>query len=576
MSVSSIIASNQKIFDSLLPNPYPYPAQPPSLAQVLTVGDDAGNGNIENLDLLQTTNVVQQDTLGQQFLVIGGTIATPGVGGDLRIQGATTKGSLLVGNGTSSVEIPVGVNGLVLKANSATATGVEWGVDGTGGITGVSAGTNISIDNTNPLIPIVNFATPTTSNIEIGVGTEILATSGFTTMSIDSTGLNDKYLNGGVVNQEDIAVDATSVIETISTTDASTYQHSIITTCNNTNTTTAYQASNPFIPNPTSGFTTINCDINGSSVNVGCNVDGFPATENGTASLQASSTDPKLTLSQTGTLATSYSTTFDKNGITQNNSSGAGFTLSVLNGENCSITSTANSSITGGVGGSSSINCGTGAVIVSADQIISVSGLAGAVATPNFTLRNQNVAPTSYPSLKLDKSGVVAPAAGTISAISSWAVDAAGTSREWSRIQTIATNVASPSNQDGTISIFGSVNGTMAEVFNFNGSQNENNCFKPLDMNSNDIRSNTGDLTLTATASIGTGNAILQSKSTGSVVLDSPVLTLKNTNTTNSTPIGNTIAIETTSPMSNITTFLKLKLGLVDIWVPYLTFDPSL
>jgi hypothetical protein len=28
--------------------------------------------------------------------------------------------------------------------------------------------------------------------------------------------------------------------------------------------------------------------------------------------------------------------------------------------------------------------------------------------------------------------------------------------------------------------------------------------------------------------------------------------------------------------MSNITTFLKLKLGLVDIWVPYLTFDPSL
>jgi hypothetical protein len=116
MSVSSIIASNQKIFDSLLPNPYPYPAQPPSLAQVLTVGDDAGNGNIENLDLLQTTNVVQQDTLGQQFLVIGGTIATPGVGGDLRIQGATTKGSLLVGNGTSSVEIPVGANGLILKA----------------------------------------------------------------------------------------------------------------------------------------------------------------------------------------------------------------------------------------------------------------------------------------------------------------------------------------------------------------------------------------------------------------------------------------------------------------------------
>jgi hypothetical protein len=61
----------------------------------------------------------------------------------------------------------------------------------------------------------------------------------------------------------------------------------------------------------------------------------------------------------------------------------------------------------------------------------------------------------------------------------------------------------------------------MAEVFNFNGSQNENNCFKPLDMNSNDIRSNTGNLTLSTTASVGTGNIILAPNAAASVLIQS-------------------------------------------------------
>lgn len=38
----------------------------------------------------------------------------------------TTKGDVYVYNGTTIVRLPVGTNGQVLTANSATATGLEW------------------------------------------------------------------------------------------------------------------------------------------------------------------------------------------------------------------------------------------------------------------------------------------------------------------------------------------------------------------------------------------------------------------------------------------------------------------
>jgi hypothetical protein len=85
-----------------------------------------------------------------------------------------------------------------------------------------------------------------------------------------------------------------------------------------------------------------------------------------------------------------------------------------------------------------------------------------------------------------------------------WGKDSAGTSREWSRIQTKTENVGG-GNQDGTLSIFNSVNGIVNETFNFNGGQNENNSFRPLDMNGNNIRTSSGSLTIETTASTGSG-----------------------------------------------------------------------
>jgi hypothetical protein len=343
-------------------------------------------------------------------------------------------------------------------------------------------------------------------------------------MSIDATGFNDTYLSGGVENKEDIAITATSVQDTISTTNTTDNINSSVLTCD-TNFVNEVKTSQVITSGlEKSAVASITCNTSGSNpiAQIGCGVSA-PTTSpfpdiNANISMGCSDTStPQILISQSAPFATTYSTIIDKDGINQNNSAGSGLTIT-SNALNCSITSTATTSITGGTGGNSSVSCSTGAVIVSGDTQVFASGLAGAVATPNFTLRNQNVAPTSYTALKLEKSGVVATAGNAISAVSSWAVDAGGTSREWSRIQTVATNVStSPANQDGTISIFGSVNGTMAEVFNFNGSQNENNCFKPLDMNNQQIRSNSGDLVLTTTASTGTGLITLSAKADVSI-----------------------------------------------------------
>ncbi len=172
MSSQSIVnwTGNQKIYDSLLPNPYPYPAAPSTLAQTLLAGDDAGNQDIENLRQLDTSIITQQDALLGSSLSIGGLPNTPLVGGFLKIQGATAKGSLLVGDGTYTTELPVPSpalpNGSVLILDSTQPLGVRWGGE-SGDINSITPGNNIDI--TGPTAnPIVALKSPLTSNLNMG------------------------------------------------------------------------------------------------------------------------------------------------------------------------------------------------------------------------------------------------------------------------------------------------------------------------------------------------------------------------------------------------------------------------
>jgi hypothetical protein len=139
-----------------------------------------------------------------------------------------------------------------------------------------------------------------------------------------------------------------------------------------------------------------------------------------------------------------------------------------------------------------------------------------------------------------------------------YGLDAVAQKTEFARIQTKAENVAS-GNEDGTLSIFNSVNGVISETFNFNGGQNENNSFRPLDMNGNALRTTSGNLPINATASSGTGHIDITSK-TGSVInLDANI----NINTSASTGNGiinlipkvSTGAILTDSKIATLTGF---------------------
>ena len=164
MSISNIIdPTTRKIYPELIP-PVP-PLAVPNLNQVLTAGNSAsiiGNPQtIENLDDLETGKVYQGNYLQLELGESGDTVL---------LKGTTALGTIHVGNGVSIEKLPVGANGLVLKANSASITGlgIEWAVDGTSGITGVSAGANITIDNTAPLTPAISLSSPLTSTLSLG------------------------------------------------------------------------------------------------------------------------------------------------------------------------------------------------------------------------------------------------------------------------------------------------------------------------------------------------------------------------------------------------------------------------
>jgi hypothetical protein len=92
------------------------------LNDVLTTGNDAGNLNAVNFNILEASSV-------ETALVEQGPYAALSIGnaGDtLRVLGATNLGNILVGDGTNSVGLPLGANGLFLQANNALPTGVGW------------------------------------------------------------------------------------------------------------------------------------------------------------------------------------------------------------------------------------------------------------------------------------------------------------------------------------------------------------------------------------------------------------------------------------------------------------------
>ena len=152
-----------------------------------------------------------------------------------------------------------------------------------------------------------------------------------------------------------------------------------------------------------------------------------------------------------------------------------------------------------------------------------LSSGAGGTANPSLLLVNSNATLNADPTIELYKTGRNLVGGELVGSISMYGLDATAQKTEFSRIQT-KTEAVTGGNEDGTLSIFNSVNGTLVETFNFNGGQNENNSFRPLDMNGNGLRTSSGSLTIDATSSTGTGQVIIQSKTSSNVNINSDLL----------------------------------------------------
>lgn len=194
-----------------------------------------------------------------------------------------------------------------------------------------------------------------------------------------------------------------------------------------------------------------------------------------TTALLANGTAGQVLTSQGTTLAPSWTTS----------SGGAGTLQSVLTAGNTATGATATIGLTNsGVGG---------------------------LTNPSLTLTNSNATINTIPTIELNKTGRNLTAGENVASISMYGLDAGAQKTEFARIQ-VKTDAVASGNEDGTLSIYSSVNGAILESFNFNGGQNANNSFRPLDLNGNALKTSTTNLTIDATTSTGTGDITASAK----------------------------------------------------------------
>ena len=121
------------------------------------------------------------------------------------------KGELLVGDGSGDpTALAAGTNGYVLKANSTTATGLEWSAAGSGGDVNQNAFSNVSVSGQDT---VAADSTTDTLNIAAGSNVTITTNASSDTVTISSTDTNTTYtagtglsLSGTTFNVDQIAL----------------------------------------------------------------------------------------------------------------------------------------------------------------------------------------------------------------------------------------------------------------------------------------------------------------------------------------------------------------------------------
>ena len=149
-----------------------------------------------------------------------------------------------------------------------------------------------------------------------------------------------------------------------------------------------------------------------------------------------------------------------------------------------------------------------------APQLFTTSAVSSA-SVPQYVFQNNNANTTSYPAIKIDRTAPASLAGDTIGAISMWADNYANATKEYARISVVAQNVGSagtPINVDGTVTFQVLVNDILNTYITMNGSTQDIDIGKRLDTNGNSVVTTSGDLSIDASVSSGTGNLSILSK----------------------------------------------------------------
>ena len=168
------------------------------------------------------------------------------------------------------------------------------------------------------------------------------------------------------------------------------------------------------------------------------------------------------------------------------------------------------------------MNTGIGLTSV-APQLFTTSAVSSAT-VPQYVFQNNNSSTASYPAIKMDRPAATSVAGDTIATISTWADNYAGAPKEYVRISALAQNVGSavtPTNVDGTLIFQTLVNDSFNTFISLNGSSQDVDIGKRLDMNGNSIATTTGNLVIDASASTGAGSIIFTPKvATGFIIMN--------------------------------------------------------
>ena len=144
----------------------------------------------------------------------------------------------------------------------------------------------------------------------------------------------------------------------------------------------------------------------------------------------------------------------------------------------------------------------------------------GYTSNPQLTLNNTNTTVGStigVPTMEFFKSGRNGSTSDIVGQLNFFGKDASGSKVQFGGIESLITSAGGGGGVDGALDFYTCVNNTSSIsgkslVMRLNGADNENNSFRPLDMNGNPIRTSTGNLTIEASTSVGTGNLNLFAK----------------------------------------------------------------